>query len=257
VDKNCIGVADAANPETILRYATEMGIHHVVQKQGYCYDHELATAQHLVRSPDSFRTLPIASVFTPGDLTPQAERRLIAVEEFFNASSQKRGILDKAIKSLESKGLSQTLIEDVILVADEMFTNAVYNAPFVDPATQNNPGINRHNVEVQYIEGKHSRLFLAHDNERLLIGCEDPFGSLNLPRWLSKIKETYLRGPAATMNFGPGGAGLGSYIIFNAGTSLYLGVWPGQSTTLACVLPMGMSNRKRGQLPKHLHWIQR
>jgi hypothetical protein len=99
-------------------------------------------------------------------------------------------------------------------------------------------------------------LFLAHDESRLMVGCTDPYGSLGIARYLSKVKATYALGAAATMDFGSGGAGIGSYIIFNTGASLYIGVKPGQSTVICCVLPLGMSNRKRAALSKHLHWIQ-
>lgn len=256
INDQCIGVADGLTPEQILTLAVDHNVKHVLQTTGYEFDKEVRSANVLIAHPEGFREFPIASILAPEDLSPISERALTEVDEKFHSSGEKRGILEAMLKAMESKGLSQTLIEDVISVADEMFTNAVFNAPFVDATTQINPGVNRHSTEVRFEAGKYARLFLAHDESRLIIGVEDPFGSLNLPRYLAKIKETYLRGPAATMNFGPGGAGLGSYIIFNAGSSLYFGVWPGSATTLCCVIPLGMSYRKRVQLPKHLHWIQ-
>lgn len=257
VDGSCIGVGEGMTPEQVLHYATTFGFTHLIQKLGFEYDKELLLSEMLVRTPEALRQFPISTVFGANDLNSANERSVICLEEFFNSSAQKRETLDKVTKTLESKGVSQTINEDITLVADELFTNAVFNAPFVDPITQKNPGIDRHSVEVRYDGEKVARIFLAIDKSRLMIGCEDPFGSLNLERWLKKIKETYLRGPAATMNFGPGGAGLGSYIIFNAGASLYFSVWPGEATTLCCVVPLGLSNRKRVQMPKHLHWIQR
>lgn len=163
--------------------------------------------------------------------------------------------MEGVTKPMESKGLSQTLIEDVVCVADELFTNAVYNAPFVDKRTHLNPGISRSEMEIHLEADKPVRLFLAHDESRMVLGCKDPFGTLNLVKYFNTIKATYLRGPAATMNFGPGGAGLGSYLIFNAGSSLYFGVSPGNVTIICCVIPLGMSYRKRAEMPKHLHWI--
>lgn len=257
INDQCIGLGEGLPPEQILAYAVDHNVKHILQPKGFEFDKEVRSANVLITDPDAFRNFPIASILAPEDLSPISERALTEVDEKFHSSGEKRGILEAILKAMESKGLSQTLIEDVISVADEMFTNAVFNAPFVDIATQVNPGMNRHSTEVRFDAGKYARMFLAHDETRLVIGVEDPFGSLSLPRYLNKIKETYLRGPAATMNFGPGGAGLGSYIIFNAGSSLYFGVWPGRATTLCCVIPLGMSYRNRVQLPKHLHWIQR
>lgn len=257
IDSHCIGLTQGLLPEAVLKTAMEHNLKHVVQRDGFEHEKEVRSATALIASPETFLQYPIASILSPDDLSPVSEKSLTQVEERFLSSEQKRGILESLTKAMESKALSQTLIEDVILVADEMFTNAVYNAPFVDLVTQVNPGVNRRDTKVNFEDGKTGRLFLAHDDSRLLVGVEDPFGSLNLVRWLTKIRETYLKGAAATMNFGPGGAGLGSYIIFNAGSSLYFGVWPGRATVLCCVIPLGMSYRKRVQLPKHLHWIQR
>lgn len=257
VDSACVAVCENHEPEAVLRLATDFHLTHICQKNGFEFDSEIRSANVLVESPDVFREFPLASILQPTALNAASERDLIRVEEVFDSSMRKRAVLQSLIKGLESEAISQTMIDDISAVADELFTNAVYNAPFVDLATHLNPGISRHDVDIKYDGRRQGRLFLARRDSRLLIGCEDPFGSLDLMRYLNKIKDAYLRGPTATMNFGPGGAGLGSYIIFNSGSSLYFGVWPGQATILCAVIPLGLSNRRRVQLPKHLHWIQR
>lgn len=255
-DPRAIAVTSQMPPEDVLRCALEQGYGHICQKSGFAYDLEVQSASALIQSPELFRKHPVAAILTPDDLSEISERALLEVDIAFGSSSMKREVLDALVKAMESKGLPRTMVEDVLSVADEMFTNAVFNAPFIDLATQINPGVDRHLTEVMFEPGKAGRLFMAADESRMVVGCEDPFGSLNLHRYLSKIRDTYLRGPAATMNFGSGGAGLGSYIIFNSGCSLYFGVWPKQATLVCCVIPLGMSYRKRAQLPKHLHWIR-
>lgn len=252
----CIGVAEGLAPDQTLRLATELGYRHICQKSGLEYDVELKSSEVLVREPEAFFQNPICSVFSPTDVSRANERALILSESLFNSSNEKRQVLEQANNAMESKGLSRTLIEDITSVADEMFTNAIFNAPFIDHKTHKNPGVSRQDLEVRLEQGKFARLFLACDDKRLMVACEDPYGSLNLLSYFNKIKATYDRGAAATMNFGPGGAGLGSYIIFNTGASLFAGVHPAQATIIGCVLPLGMSNRKRALLPKHLHWIQ-
>ncbi len=257
VDLACVGVAESIPPENVLHLATDLGFMHICQKQGHQYDMEIKSSAALVGNEDAFLEFPIASILVPHALNAAGERSLICVDHQFNSSQQKRIVIDDMVKAAQAKSLSQTIMDDIVSVTDEMFTNAVFNAPFVDINTQKNPGINRHTDEVKLDGGKSGRIFMAHDDNRLLVGCHDPYGSLDLKRYLNKIKATYVRGPAATMNFGPGGAGIGSYMIFNAGASLYFGVWPGRATVLGCVIPLGLSNRKRMQLPKHLHWFQR
>lgn len=257
VENYHVGIGDSLPPEDLLKLATEVGFLNICQKQGFEFNREVKSSHALVESPESFLEFPVASILSPHDMNSATERCYTIMNEIFDSSGQKRAILASLLKALESKSLSQTMIEDVTAVADEFFTNAVFNAPFIDTATNRNPGISRQDLEVKYEAGLQGRLFLASDDSRLVVGVTDPFGALDLKFYLNKIKATYLRGPAATMNFGPGGAGLGSYIIFNTGSSLYFGVWPKRATVLCCVIPLGMSYRKRVQLPKHLHWIQR
>ena len=256
IDRQCVGVADCLAPERALHLATTANLMHVVQRQGHCFNEEMRSAENLIATPDAFREFPLCSILHPGHASPALERVPLLADIHFNSSINKRDVMSSITVSLQNQH-SQTMIEDVLAVTDELFTNAIYNAPFVDFGSGLNPGVSRQDqTEIKYGGDKFARMILATDGTRLVIGCEDPFGSLNLPRYLHRIKETYVRGPAATMNFGPGGAGLGSYIIYNAGASLYFGVWPGTATVIFCVIPLGMSYRKRAQLPKHLHWIQ-
>ena len=257
VDNTCVGVAESLEPEPLLRHALEFGFKHICQKNGHMYDSERATAENLVVAPESYLEFPAATILSPAKVNTAVERKLILLDKTFDASAQKHPLLDLVLNLLQSKNLPQTVIDDAIVVCDEFFTNAVYNAPFVDPTTHKNPGVSRRDVDVNFTNGKVGRLFLAQGEKGLVIGCRDPYGSLDLKKYLGKIRETYQKGPAAALNFGAGGAGIGSYIIFNVGASLYFGVWPGKATLLCCTIPLGLSNRLRSQMPKHLHWIQR
>lgn len=255
-DAHCIGWGKSLAPEQVLRLATELNYGHICQTDGLEFDKEMRASEALLENPRALFDFPIAAIFHPQDLSLDAEAKFTLVDYKFNSSLQKREALSHCAKAMESQALPQTLIEDISSVVDEMYTNAIFNAPFIDRATSTNPGISRHDLEIKLEGEKTARLILAKDEKRIMTACVDPFGTLNLENYLNKIKATYLQGAAATMNFGPGGAGLGSYIIFNTGASLFLGVHPGRATTVACVLPLGMSNRKRALMPKHLHWIQ-
>ena len=256
-DSACVAIAESMDPLNILTVAMASNFNHICQKKGHAFKEEVETAKVMIENPDAFFQYPIATILTPFDLSDVSERALLASECNFNSSEQKQDVLNELYVAMNSKGLAQTIIEDVMAVSDEMFTNAVFNAPFVDFKSQVNPGVNRKELNITLDEGRFGRIFLAHDEKRLVVGCQDPFGSLSLEKYLKKIHRSYEKGPAATMNFGPGGAGIGSYIIFNAGASLYFGVWPHQSTIICCVIPLGLTNRKRMGLAKHVHWIQR
>ena len=258
IDAQCIGLTDQMAPAKLLHLVTTQSLFHAVQRQGFAFDQELLAAQRMVAAPDTFLTSPVSSILSPGQHDETAERGPRLADIAFFSSNAKKDVMAQVQAAVLTRSSSATMLEDVLAMTDELYTNAIYNAPYVDFASGRNPGVSRLDAaEIRYKAGLESRLIVAADERRLLIGCVDPFGSLNLLRYLHRIKETYVRGPAATMNFGPGGAGLGSYIIFNSASSLYFGVWPGVATVLFCVLPLGISYRKRVELPKHLHWVQR
>jgi hypothetical protein len=254
-DGTSIAVCESSPPDRVLDLALNHGFRHIVQSKGFEYQKELLTAEKIIADPTDFFRFPASILIAPDVVSEDEEKKLIQLDQEFESSTQKREILAKINEKLESRGLSQTLIGDVAAVADEFVTNALYNAPFVDPKTSVNPGINRLDTEVSLEEGKSGRLILAHSDKLLFVGCQDPYGSLNLTQYLNKIRKTYIAGAAATMNFGSGGAGLGSYIIFNAGSSLYFGVEASRVTLLCCALPLKMSYKSRVQLPKHLHIV--
>ena len=252
---DCVAIAESLAPAVVLKQVLSNGFWHVCQRGGFEYDKEVRSAEALLRDGTLFRRFPVAAILSPELIDAEAEKSALLCESVFDNSGQKREALDVIVNAMNGKGFSKTLCEDATSVADELFTNAIFNAPFVDTKTHLNPGVSRHNFEVKLAAGKSGRIFLAADDTRLVVGCEDPFGSLGLARYLAKIKATYDHGAAATMNFGPGGAGLGSYIIFNTGCSFYAGVWPGERTVLCCVMPLGLSNRKRTLLPKNIHLV--
>lgn len=256
LDPHVIGLADNLAPDEVLRFASEQKLSHLCQRQGFQFDRELQSSQTLVQDPTVYFQHPLATILTPLDVNAAAESKHKKFEFKFNNSNLKRDALSGITQVLVGEGLAQTAIDDALSVADELFTNAIYNAPFADLISLKNPGLSRQEIEIRLEDGKECRVFIGMDKDHTVVCCEDPYGNLNLDRYMQKVRNTYLKGPAATMNFGPGGAGIGSYIIFNAGSSMYLGVNPGQSTLLCCVIPRGISYRKRTQLPKHLHWVQ-
>ena len=257
VDSSCVGIAEALEPEQLLDLAVDSKLNHVCQKSGHLFDEDIQSANCMIENDESYFKFPVSTILAPQSVSVESEKSLLMLNAQFSSSAEKQSVLGNLTSLLVSKGIAKTVLDDVVAVADEFYTNAIFNAPFVDMNTHNNPGISRNSLDIKLQDGKQARLFLAQDAKRLVIGCEDPFGSLDLTRYLTKVRSTYQKGPGAAINFGPGGAGIGSYIIFNAGSSLSFGVWPGRATLLCCVIPLGMSNRKRILLSKHIHWIQR
>ena len=223
------------------------GFTHICQSMGYEYSLELDSADRLLAKPESFFENNVSA--TLGSGTTLFERK-------FSQISEKSTMLADIAKSWESFSLPRSFSDEVTLVIDELFTNAIFNAPVVDLKTQSNPGLSRQRTDVGMHPGKFGKITLAHDRTRLVVSCSDPYGTLNLNTYLQKVLATYEVGADYSMNFGAGGAGIGSFIIFNSASSLYFGVKPGVETLISCVFTLHMSGKKRAMLPKHLHCIQ-
>jgi len=243
-------------PQQLIEQMLKGPAVHLCQPDGLMYDIEMQTADLLTKNKQSFFSAPATSILWPTEVGKKEELSSLLFNRLFDDSQEKNLVLDELRKKLEPLTKSSSLIDEVLAVTDEFVTNALYNAPYVDPVTHVNQRVDRLTTNVKLPAGKQARLFLAEDGQRLLIGVEDKFGSLSIQNYLTGIVRCYTSGVKDSINFGQGGAGIGSYIIFNAGSSLYYGVIPGQTTLLACVVPYRMSRRSREGLPKHLHWIK-
>lgn len=243
------------SPSEVIKKALE-GNFHVCQSSGFMFEQEMKSSRAIYSNTERFFRQPATVALWPEEVDSRSEEKSLFLNRSFSSSLEKPLLLDEMKTLLERLIKSQTTIAELCGVADEFITNALFNAPFIDPLTNQNAKLDRSTTVVDLPRGKEARLFLAEDGQRLLIGIHDPFGSLDVRSYLERIAHCYNAGVADSINFGEGGAGIGSYIIFNAGSSLYYGVRPGINTTLVCVVPFKLSRRLREGMPKHLHWIR-
>jgi hypothetical protein len=145
------------------------------------------------------------------------------------------------VEQLGSTGVAQAA--DAVI--EELYMNAMLDAP-------------REAQKKGFAAGaKTAEFFLCQTENCLQISCTDLYGSLEIQRFLTRMREVYERGAGQAINLGPGGgAGLGCVILFEHSCSLILGVQPGQKTKVTCLISLGMSNRKRTQMKKSLLWFE-
>ncbi len=244
------------SPEDVLTWALTEGVHHVCQTNRFEIVDERASANLILTSPEQYLKFPLSTVLNPNSPSPKSEFDCTVLNLEFNDSIAKTEVLEATRQSLQDIGCTASTIDDIVQVTDELFTNAIYNAPvaFLDEVTR--PGVERVGNRVTLERAGRAQLSIGQSADRIAVACTDPFGALNIPRYLKKIQKTVLCGPAQTMNFGTGGAGIGSFMILNACLSLYLGVSSQSQTTSVCVFPRKMSQRKRLEMGKSIHWFQ-
>lgn len=236
--------------ESSLELLIENKTNHLcVEDAGY-FPQEVASATTILANPNCFFSDTVRTILAPG-----TKDSIETLSYSFNKAVEKNLILDSVRENLEFKSKSGTLISDVCLCIDELFTNAIYNAPFVDLETGLNPGIDRQDYSISMPAHKSGQLNLGFSEDRLVVICKDPFGSLVMLPFLQRLKECHSKGVSNTIRHGVGGAGIGTYMVLQAASSLYIGVNHAKETVLAAVFNWKWSGRMRAKASKNLHCI--
>ena len=246
-DDNSIGVGDSMQPSDLLDHAIEHEFSQIVQKPSPKLDREIDCSVVMLSDKDRFLNFPLSTILSPKEASPEKEAELTKFEYRFDRPMQKYEMLQKLDQVVSPVFKSKLVMNDAILVADEFFTNAVFNAP----------GTSRDAPLADVQKVRPGRVFAGHDDLHVIIGCEDQYGSLDPRKLLKRIRECVKHGVADALNFGYGGAGIGTFMIFDACVGLYLGVDKGKRTVIAAALPIRGSYRQRVGTPKTLHYFRR
>ena len=230
----CIGILDGSGPEDIIKAAITTHLSHLVQVNTPFLEEELAASCRIITNHKQFHEDPWGTVFSKKN----ALQGLGNFTSIFKTYDQRVVLFGELDKYLARVPRSDTIREPIVTIASELFNNVIH--------AQGRLQIPVHGA---------GKLFIIQDGERLLIGCTDPYGTLDPPKNLLRLTETYERGIADTMNMDirKGGAGIGCRMMFDFSMSLYLGVEIGKHTTVGCVLPMGKSLRAQASTAKNLH----
>lgn len=229
--------AEELDPSQVVAHLLESGASHLVQRNAKHFAQDINLSFGMLKRSEDYFSHP--GSFIAGEVEQ-------SVEVSFSTTLDKPG-MRREITQFLSKISSQNVIESAEAVVEELYMNAMLDAP--------REAAKRGQINCSYDVGLHSvmRLHLAKD--RLIVSCEDPFGSLDHRKFLKRMSEVYKKGAGESINFREGGAGLGCVIMFEHSESLYLGVLPGHKTLVSCVIPVGMSYRQRANVKKSIHII--
>ena len=256
----CIGanicLTEENDPQEVLDSAVNQQIDNMVQKGSPDLQNEVKTSAMMVVEPMNFINFPVSAILAPNNACKDQEAELAGFRYEFSKANEKVDCLTKFREFLSQHPKSANHMSELVSAADELFTNAVFNAPFVSLETNENPGKDRADNTIEMGSNFKGVLFAGVHNDRLVVGCKDPFGTLQLKPLLTKIQNCYRDGVAESMNLGPGGAGIGSFLVFNTGSSYYVAIVKGEATVVSISVPINISARKRSQLPKNLHFFE-
>lgn len=236
--EGAIGVGVDGDPAAAARSFRTGNLHHFVQRDSPNFLEDLRLANAFLKDPAAYFSRP-----AEGLLRGSAGHRCW---EFSPATSKSRLFADllESVQGLGNGGLT----EAVSAMCEEVYMNALLDAPSaaIRVGAETTPYASR---------GK-AALHFAHDGERLVIACEDPYGELSPAAFVRRMDEVYTQGVRGAMRMEAGrGAGIGCVLMFESCESLFLGVRPGKKTLVSCVISLRASQKKRAGFRKNLHLI--
>lgn len=166
----------------------------------------------------------------------------------FTEAKDKDRIKDHLVRQIEAG--NHVIRESVIAVFEELFMNATIDAPRLSIAQK----LESHPYEKQPA----AKLHFGVERGRLCLAAEDPYGTLNLQKFVQRMQEVYTKGAGQAVNLKSeqGGAGLGCVLLFEHSCALYLGVREGATTLVSCVMPTDLTHRQMDSIRKSIHLVQ-
>ena len=246
--QSTVVVTKAAKTKDLIDLAYK-GFEHFVQQDRDDFYQELLVSGLMALRPKAFSDNPIPFFFT-GFAPPQSSKTMSAnlVQEF-KSSKTKTLVIDRLHTFLgQAKYLSR--IRDLcVQVADEMITNACFSAPMLANGQRLFQKVDRKSEVV--LPGGHSAiLFATFTEQKVIIGCQDPFGSLNRAELLAHLRGVYRSEQVTPKD--TAGAGFGMKYMIDNCSSFYAYVEKGQKTLVACSFQVG-SLKKNLNDERHLH----
>lgn len=239
--ENQLFVNENLSPSELINNIADLNIHCIVQRRENHFKGDILRSAEVITSPHSYFQSHGQSLLKNSSKVLEAQ---------FSEVQHKVAAVEK-VEQFNSGFKSQSLAESTRAIFEELFMNALYDAPREAKAYQIGDS-------ESYLKGKSAVMRIFKNESRLVISCEDPFGSMRLDKLIDRMQEVYRLGlgPAMNMKESTGGAGIGSVIIFEHCESLFIGVDPGNKTLVSCVLPIGLSLKQRDALSKTIHIIE-
>ncbi len=172
---------------------------------------------------------------------------------FFNSSDQKLGFLEDVEKKLNDIAGVVRIKHDIKLILDELFTNAIFNAPnkLVNGKRQK---VNR---QGRVFVSRDASIFIKVDVEsnKVILGCVDQFGSLLPEEIFSRLNITYDLGLDKGMDMNSyGGSGIGMRLMLDRSDSLLISVNRKVETCVILTLPINVS-KNSDDIKKTIHVV--
>ncbi len=226
-------LVEGLGPSEILDLVASRGFTTVIQEDPSKKQKRVEVSAKLIAAPERFVSNPLEYIL--------AAKPTVAFVVEFDDSKKK----DETLKSirefvLRSPG-TQTVVDSLVRIADELYTNAVFNAP------------KSQQTRSQQIKSRMAKIEVGISEGWLAIACTDFFGSLEPQALVQRILDCEREGLSSAIRMDTPGAGIGAHFIFDAASSFFAYTKVDHWTVVGCLLPLSLGHKQTQQKAKSIH----
>jgi hypothetical protein len=225
---DCILVEDNLKPQQIIQMCLDRNIKHIIQNSKIPLIDKINSIDEIITNPLKFMT------FNQKFYSDNESQMCFG----FNSKDNRTELVNRVLNFFEIDPKNHNT-EHILKSVEELIMNAQVHAP-----------------KIGDFKSPHSMSFLAEKKgPNIALSVFDDYGSMNINKFLNKILNTYTIGTADSINYGAGGAGLGSSIIFQSAEALYIAVLPKRITRVTIITPIKVRAKDREIEQKTIHII--
>jgi hypothetical protein len=239
-----IALGEAVQTQTFLKAFVENKLSNVVQTSNDDLPYELFIASIILRKPKLFLNNPL-TILNSQESTATAMR---VWQEDFNCTEHKEKVLESIHKFIGKNKSMNRLSDNILIIIDELFSNALFNAPVDDQGYRIFRNMER-SEKVKYPGNKNAKIFAVHTANDLFIGAVDPWGSVERDNICQSLYHAYSEGTVAEGK----GAGFGLRMMLDRSRSLYFLSELGKRSLICCHMRLNISLKKVENVPKQFH----
>lgn len=214
---------------------------------------ELLATSLMVVKPRSFALNPLPFFvhnFDPNSNILQRSDNNLTIS--FLSTTQKDDVFN-LLRDFWRQKSSMEALEDICLqIVDEMFTNIFFNAPTLDDGKRPFKEATR-NSHITLPQNLKPKIFSCFSNNKVIVGCEDPFGSVIREPILYRLESLYTEAMTAPREH-TAGSGLGLKFLIDNSSNFYLYSDKGKKTIFACGL-MLKGLKANALANKNIHFV--
>lgn len=166
-------------------------------------------------------------------------------------SRHKHDYINEVAEYAYSLGCNERMVEQVETIADELVTNAIYNAPR-DPDGKPRYAHLSRREPVTLEPHEYGELQFACDGDYIAVAQIDPFGALTQDTVVDYLNRCLAKGPDQ-ISEASGGAGIGLFRVFQSLSKFVVNIKPGRKTEVICLIDLRLSMKRFRQAPKSFH----